>query len=163
MMVKFEESDMTFSFPEEDLYRIEKSELLATLQFKACECMVKKDNDILLLEAKSSSPRQDNSPEKFKVYIGEIGKKFSDSLLLYNAVLLRHKDEKMGGNLHRVDLRKAKYKLYLIISGHKAEWLPPLLNALKKELRTTLKLWQIEDTAIKVINKEKAQEYGIVQ
>lgn len=163
MREEFEESNMSFSFPEEDLYRIEKSKLLATLQFKACECLVKKGNDILLLEAKSSSPRQDNSPENFKTYIGEIGKKFSDSLLLYNAVLLRHKEEKIGENLLRVDLKKAKYKLYLIISGHKPEWLPPLQNALKRELKSTLKLWQIDDTAVKVINKEKAQEYGIVQ
>ena len=163
MREEFEESNMSFSFPEEDLYRIEKSKLLATLQFKACECLVKKGNDILLLEAKSSSPRQDNSPENFKAYIGEIGKKFSDSLLLYNAVLLRHKEEKIGENLLRVDLKKAKYKLYLIISGHKPEWLPPLQNALKRELKSTLKLWQIDDTAVKVINKEKAQEYGIVQ
>ena len=163
MMVEFEESDMTFSFPAEDLYRIEKSGLPAALQFKACECLVKKGSDILLIEAKSSSPKQDNSPEKFRAYIDEIGRKFSDSLLLYNAVLLRHKDEDMGVNLLHVDLKKAKYKLYLIVSGHKSEWLPPLMNALKKELKHTLKLWQIEDTAIKVLDKGRAQKYGIVR
>ena len=163
MMVEFEESNMTFAYPEEDLYRIEKSQLLAALQFKACECLVKKGSDILLLEAKSSSPRQDTSPDKFEEFIGDIGKKFFDSLLLYNAVLLRHKDEDMGVNLLHVDLKKAKYKLYLIVSGHKREWLPPLMDALKRELKLTLKLWQIDDTAVKVINKEIAQKRGLVR
>jgi hypothetical protein len=57
MMTRFEESGMMFSFPEEDIYRIEKSEFLASVQMKACECIVKRDNKILLLEAKRSSPR----------------------------------------------------------------------------------------------------------
>ena len=162
-MVDFEESKMRFSFPEEDLYRIEKSPLLAAVELKACECIVKKDGDIYLVEAKSSSPRQDNSPERFREYIGEITEKFSASILLFNASLLRHREEPMGENLRKEDLKKANYKFFLIISGHKKEWLPPILNALKREMRKTLKIWNIDDVAVKVINAERAQFLGIIQ
>lgn len=163
MMDKFEESGMMFSFPEEDIYRIEKSKFLVSVQMKACECIVKRDNKILLLEAKSSSPRYDKSIERFHQFIDEIKKKFSDSLLFYNVMLLRHPDLEIRGNLQSTDLKEAKYQFVLVFKAHKKEWLPPLLDALKKEMRCILRFWNIEDTAVKVMNKEMCTSCGIVE
>ena len=40
-MAKFEESKMTFEFPDMDFYYVEKSPLLATLEgMSSCECIV---------------------------------------------------------------------------------------------------------------------------
>lgn len=156
MMTRFEESGMMFSFPDEDIYRIEKSEFLASVQMKACECIVKKGNNILLVEAKSSSPHPDKSAEKFHQFIEDIKKKFSDSLLFYNVMVLRQKEQGIGENLQSTDLREAKYQFVLIIKGHKKGWLPPLSDALKKEMRYILRLWNIEDVAVKVMNEEIA-------
>jgi len=96
-MVTFEESNMVFSFPDEDVYRIEKSPLLAEVRLKATECVVSKENAIIL-----------------------------------------------------------------VICGHKIEWLPPLMDALKSRLRHTLKLWNISDAAVKVMNERMALDKKII-
>lgn len=160
-MVTFEESNMVFSFPDENVYRIEKSPLLAEVQLKATECVVSMQNAILFIEAKSSSPKP--QPEgKFDKFIDEITDKFTHSLTFYNATILRHKGENMPVHVKNVDLSEAHYSFILVIYGHKIEWLPPLMDALKSRLRHTLKLWNIPDVAVKVMNERMALDNQII-
>ena len=99
---------MVFSFPDEDVYRIEKSPLLAEVQLKATECVVSRQNAILFIEAKSSSPRP-QPEDKFDKFIDEITDKFTHSLTFYNAAFLRHDGEEMPTHVKNVDLREAHY------------------------------------------------------
>ena len=82
-MVTFEESNMVFSFSDEDVYRIEKSPLLAEVQLKATECVVYRQNAILFIEAKSSSPRP-QPEDKFDKFIDEITDKFTHFLTFFD-------------------------------------------------------------------------------
>lgn len=160
-MVTFEESNMLFSFPDEDVYRIEKSPLLAEVQLKATECVVSRQNAILFIEAKSSSPRP-QPEDKFDKFIDEITDKFTHSLTFYNAEILRHDGEEMPVHVKHVDLSEVHYSFILVIYGHKIEWLPPLMDALKSKLRHTLKLWNIPDIAVKVMNERMALDNRII-
>ena len=160
-MVTFEESNMVFSFPDEDVYRIEKSQLLAEVQLKAAECVVRRQDMILFIEAKASSPRP-QTEHKFDKFIDEITGKFSHSLTFYNATILRHEGESMPVHVKNVDLSEAHYSFVLVIYGHKIEWLPPLMDALKSRLRHTLKLWNIPDVAVKVMNERMAFDCQII-
>lgn len=166
MNVSFEESGMTFSFPEEQLYRIEKDTFVNKAEgFAVCECVVRStDGKLWLIEAKSSSPKPDGlkGEERFRKFIKEITKKFADTLTVYNAVLLRHNADNIPGVL-RKPTAKDCYQLYLIINGHKAEWLPAISNALKSELRGLLYVWHIEDKDVKVINEQIAKSKGLIE
>lgn len=152
---------MVFSFPDEDVYRIEKSPLLAEVQLKATECVVSRQNAVLFIEAKSSSPRP-QPEDKFDKFIDEITDKFTHSLTFYNAAILRHDGAEMPTHVKNVDLREAHYSFILVIYGHKIEWLPPLMDALKSRLRHTLKLWNIPDVAVKVMNERMALDNQII-
>lgn len=160
-MVTFEESNMTFSFPDTDVYRIEKSPLMAEVQLKATECIVNRQNTLLFIEAKSSSPKP-LPADKFDKFIGEITDKFAHSLTFYNAAVLRHGGERMPDKLKDVDLQNARYSFVLVIYGHQTEWLPPLMDALKSSMRHTLKLWNIPDVAVKVMNERMALDNKII-
>lgn len=161
-MAKFEESKMTFEFPDMDFYYVEKSPLLAKLEgISTCECIVNLRGRITLIEAKSSSPSPKNDMD-FHRFIREISQKFNDTLVFYNAVKLRQKDEHLPENLSNIDLSKASYEMFLIVHGHKIEWLPPLMDALKKDLKSVLRLWNISDVSVKVINEQIAKSKGLI-
>lgn len=56
--MEFYESFMKFSFPDEDVFCIEKDPLVTgTDGIKACECVVFINPHVALIEAKSSSPK----------------------------------------------------------------------------------------------------------
>ena len=75
---------MKFSFCDEDVFRIEEDELVKSTEgIKACECVVLINENVALIEAKSSSPRIDNE-EKFQAFISSIREKFSDSLQVFS-------------------------------------------------------------------------------
>lgn len=160
-MTDFVESGMKFSFPEEELYHIEKSQLLGQVGLKTCECVVARDGGILLIEAKSSSPNKDNK-EDFDSFIAEIKEKFAHSLLFYNAVRLRHQDEVQAENLLKLKLEDVDYKFFLIIKGHQENWLPPIMEALKVKMKHLLRLYNVLDTSVKVINENIAQNLGLI-
>ena len=46
--------------------------------------------------------------------------------------------------------------------GHKIEWLPPLMDALKKDLKSVLRLCNISDVYVKVINEQIAKSKGLI-
>jgi hypothetical protein len=51
-------------------------------------------------------------------------------------------------------------KLVLVINGHEIQWLPPIKDALQRELKRQTKIWRLELT---VLNHELADEYGLLR
>jgi hypothetical protein len=59
--------------------------------------------------------------------------------------------------LSHVDVR-----FILVINGHKEEWLPPLQDALRAALRSTVKTWSFSPTSVAVLNDVLARQYGLI-
>lgn len=156
---------MKFHFADEDLYRIEDSELQRRLAgVMACECVARVNGRIALIEAKSSAPRPQNK-ENFETFINDIIQKFVDTLLLFNAVKLKRHGE---GPLDEIGVNIKSFKgdedyvLYLIIHGHEEEWLLHVMEALQLKLNHIFMVWHISPTALKAINQEEAKRIGLI-
>ena len=50
----------------------------------------------------------------------------------------------------------------LMIFGHQTAWLPPVLDQLKKSMKKMLKLWGMNDAAVKVLNEHIALSKGLI-
>lgn len=162
-MVTFVESGMTFSFDEEDLFHIEKSERFnKIIGAKTCECVVLHNGKVALIEAKSSSPQPQNV-DSFQAFVGEITEKFSDSYTYYCAAhQKRQQSDTVPQNLQVMPLALQDYEFYLIIKGHRREWLPPVHDKLKVTMKKALKLWGFDDACVKVVNEQGAISKGLI-
>lgn len=162
-MVTFEESGMTFSFEENDIFYIEKSERFNRIAgAKPCECVVMHDDKVFLIEAKSSTPRPQNK-EQFVTFVGEIAQKFTDSYTYYNSAhQKRQQPDSVSLNLQSTPLARQNYEFCLIINGHPREWLSPVLEQLKIMMKKTLKLWGFDDACVKVVNEQGALSKGLI-
>ena len=159
----FVESGMTFSFDEDDFFYIEKSKHFNEIKgAKPCECVVLHNGNVLLIEAKSSTPRPNNK-ERFEEFVGKIVQKFSDSYTYYCAShQKRHPSDELAPNLQAIPLAAQQFEFYLIINDHKRDWLPPVLDQLKKMMQKNLKLWGFNDACVKVVNEELAFSKGLI-
>lgn len=100
------------------------------------------------------------SDTDFDKYIDEISDKFQDSYQLFLAsVLGRRKSENMGKEVRGFKADSSNIKFVLVIPTHKFDWLVALNDALKKQLRKTISIWNIE---IAVMNEELAREHGLL-
>ena len=160
------ESNMLLPFDDQNAYRIEQANIVQDKKdIKVCEYFALIDGRMLLIEAKSSSPRPDNKI-KFDEFIDEISQKFIDTLLLFNALSIgRHGDDEKSNlptNIQNVSLADVRYAMYLIIHGNEIEWMEPILAALKLKLKHCLKSWNIQDINVYAINHEIAKEKGLI-
>lgn len=92
------------------------------------------------MEAKKSSPRPDNHVD-FSEFINEISEKMINGIsLLFATILRRHgaSEEILPESMLSVDLSQCKVRYILVINGHTREWLPPIQDALRKSLLSTL-------------------------
>lgn len=158
---------MKFSFADDDVFRIENDELVKKCSgHKACECVVLISPRIAFIEAKASSPNRGKSEDRFNEFIADIKKKFSDSLILFTQM----RNGKFGEegrlriplNLRTADVPSNDYLIYLIIHGHRIEWLPGLQDALREALREVIKEWNMRDSNVKAINEEIAKELHLI-
>lgn len=162
-MVIFEESGMTFSFEESDIFYIEKSERFNRIEgAKPCEFVALYNGKVYLIEAKSSTPRPENA-EQFVTYVDEIAQKFNDSYTYYNsAYQKRQLPDEVSQNQQSIPLACQNYEFCLIINGHRREWLLPVLDQLKRTMKKSLKLWGFDDSCVKVVNEQDALGKGLV-
>lgn len=164
--MEFVESFMKFSFSDDDIFRIEEDELVTAAEgIKACECVVLISENVALIEAKSSTPRPDNE-EKFQEFISDIRQKFADSLQLFSDIKSKKKGEeaflRLPVNLQSTQVPTDAYKIYLIIHGHKLDWLSGLTDALRQEMKEVVKAWNLRDSNVKVFNEETALENQLI-
>ena len=162
----FNESNMRFQYDDENIYRIEDADIITKIEgCKACEFIALKDDKILVVEAKSSSP-EPQSKEDFDQYIADITQKFSDTILLYGAIRMgRHGEISLNDipqNVREVDVSHIDYCLYLIVHGNQLDWMQPIQDALKQSLRHLLRLWNIPERNVKAINEKSALDKGLI-
>lgn len=156
------ESSMTFSYEEGQCFYIEKSETYQKMQgVKMAEFLLIKSPNILIIEAKSSSPNPNNDQVKFDDFIQEIYEKLLNAFSLSVAMRLNRHAQTLPVNFQNIDL--TNFRLCLIIKNHKEEWLIPLQDALKKSLYSTVKTWALSPNAVIVINDKIAKEQGLIQ
>ncbi len=164
--MEFYESFMKFCFADDDVFCIEKDPLVTKgMGIKACECIVLLSENVALIEAKSSSPKE-ICGEKFDNFIADIKQKFADSLRLFNDV----KNGKLGEesynrlpvNLRVCNISSNQYLICLIIHGHKLDWLGGLQDAFREAMREVVKQWNIMDSKVKVFNEEMALEKHLI-
>lgn len=166
-MVVINESDMRFGeYSEEDVFYIEKStqyeNKLKPNGVKSCEFILKRDNTLYFIEAKTSCPNQitaESSEEKrnkYNAYIADITDKMRHSLALYaNILLKRHDAAGVPNNLLEMDLSAKRIKLVLVVKNAEKVWLPPLKEKLDKKMKQEAKIWKFSD--FYVINEESAR------
>jgi hypothetical protein len=160
-----EESGMTFSFNENDLFHIEKCATFSAMSqgVKIVEFIVNQSERLVFIEAKKSSPKPDKDNVDFDIFITEIYEKFQNSLLLYIGLMLSRpfSTQSIIPKNHSINqLKHAKIQFYLIINGHKDEWLPPIDEALNLRLKAVKKCFAI--SSIKVLNDKMALNYNLI-
>lgn len=164
--MEFVESFMKFSFSDDDMFRIEEDELVkGTEGIKACECVVLVSENVAFIEAKASAPNPGNSIP-FSEFISDIKQKFAQSLQLFTEMKTKVHGEaaflRLPINLQTETTTSDTYRIYLIVHGHRADWLIGLLDALKDAMREVVKQWNLRDSNIKVFNEEIALENKLI-
>ena len=172
-----EESGMNFGpFDENNVFHIEKSKVYCKIKenVKIVEFILKRNDALLFIEGKSSSPQNlqisvtINKGNEIEVvnypspYILEVYNKFNNALnLLLSTNLKCYNDENNEIN-NFVDLTKFnsyKINFYLIINGHKKEWLRGIQDALQKQLLPQKKIWGVD---VIVMNDEIAKKNNLI-
>ena len=67
------------------------------------------------------------------------------------------------GGMKEVDFATVEHRLILVIHGHQPTWLPPIQDALRKELNSLVKIWNLGPNSVVVINDEMARSRGLIQ
>lgn len=117
--------------------------------------------EILMIEAKSSSPQPSNQ-ENFDDFIEDIYRKFAHSVDTYFSLVLNRlqdKENEMPECFRTADYSISKIRLILVINGHRIAWLPPIRDAIRRKLDRQVKIWRLE---IAVINHLQARELGLL-
>lgn len=164
--MEFYESFMKFSFPDEDVFCIEKDQLVKEVEgIKACECVVLINPRVALIEAKASSPK-DMTGDNFKGFILGIKQKFADSLRLFNEVKNKEHGEvpflRLPLHLRNLRITSNQYLICLIVHGHRIDWLGGLQDAFRDVMRDVINQWEMKDSQVKVYNEEMALENRLI-
>ena len=165
------ESEMTFGpYEENHVFRIEESPQYTTINrngVKCCEFLLKRERNILFVEAKNSCPNHnareasENNSMKYNDYISEITEKMRHSLELYASILLnRQSRDGVSEDMLKTDLSENEFILILVVKTAKKEWLDPYVDVFKEKLRPEMRLWNIK--SFLVINEETARSKGLV-
>ena len=166
-MKTVDESGMRFGpFDKENLFEIEKSELYRRIEngVKVVEFIfTANDGSCYAVEAKSSSPRPGNHID-FKKFISEIEEKFSNTLMiLLSSVAGRHDTEELPHSLMSVDAKHCQCKLFLVIKGHKKEWLHPIQDAMNLAMNRYIRTCGDPRIDVLVINDEIARSRKLIR
>ena len=65
-------------------------------------------------------------------------------------------------NLRNAEVPTKDYLIYLIVHGHRLDWLPGLQDALREALRDVVKGWNLRDSNVKALNEEVAKELHLI-
>lgn len=171
------ESGMDFGpFEETDVCYIEQSNLYQQIKENVhmVEFILKKNDSLIFIEAKSSSPRQlkvsteiirNDKTEEVEYptpYILEICNKLTNALNLFlsaNLKCIEDEDNQILSFVDFTNIENYKMKFYLIINGHEVGWLTAIQDILQKELLAQSKIWKIE---VKVLNDDIARQYQLI-
>lgn len=163
--MNFTESNMQFSFPDDDCFRIEHSPVHLELGegIKICEAIVRINDSIVFIEAKSSFPRP-GSGGKFPLRVSEAYDKFLNSILIYLGLQTQRpytNNQIPAANLRVANSSNLRIKCYYIIHGFQRDWLPPVNDAISVSLSKVKKTLLID--SIMVINDAIARQHRLIQ
>ncbi|QWF70590.1 hypothetical protein KEF85_14870 [Methylomonas paludis] len=118
-----------------------------------------KDNhiNIAIIEAKTSIPPYDE--------IDAIKQKFRNSLALFAAYYLkRHNNSstQLPQKFHSVDFASIQFKLVLAVQRPDQKLMPGFRDLFKKELKPIVKIWNITDLALQVMDTEDLRKHGLI-
>lgn len=166
------ESGMTFGpFLSDQCFHIEASRTYTSLgkgikiaEFLLLRPLPKKGPMLLVVEAKSSSPRPKNS-KAFDDFIAELREKLVNGFSLGWASCLGRHDaavKELPASFKSLDLGTLRVRFVVVINGHREEWLPPLQDALAQALKCTIKTWGFSPPAVIVLNEQLAKKRGLI-
>ena len=165
MSITIEEAGLRFgSYNAERLFHAERSGIYKSLGggIRSVEFVLLSDSaEILLVEAKSSSPKPGNQ-EDFDAFILNIYEKFTHSIDMFFSVILKRledRENEVPECFKSTDYSEAKIKLILVIDGHEEPWLHPIRDALIRELSRQIKTWRLQ---VAVLNHAMAGKYGLL-
>jgi hypothetical protein len=164
-MITITESGMMFGpFDPDRVFRIEESAFLRGKQLKVCEFVwLTPQDNLLLIEAKSSVPNPRKSPQEYDEFFVKVFEKLDNSLQILAAGLLDRHNELT----QEIDSLTAinplgperRIMLYLVIPGIPDEYLPPFSDKLASVLRRQSQIWRAE---VEVINERFARRVGLL-
>lgn len=164
-MLQITESGMVFgNYRPEQVFKIENSHMhdQAGMGIKSVEFVLLRGTDkILFVEAKSSSPRETTSWERYQEFLNEVKEKFIHSFNMLCAWYLGRLDDagEVGADLGAVSCDKVNFIFVLVIRGHKESWLQPLQEELNQKLRYHNSIWK---SRVIVMNDMIAQKYHLI-
>lgn len=165
-MIPIIESGMNFGpFNGDIAFYIEKSHLYQNIGegVQIAEFILKKDKNLIFVEAKSSSPKslkkEDGSPSEFIIEISDKLRNTFELFISANLKIASDSKNEASGLINIADIKDYNITYSLVINGHNKEWLPNIQNALDKNLKAHSKIWNIE---IKVMNHETARQYKLI-
>lgn len=160
-MINIEESGIEFGpFSKDDFFAIEEALQQKKLSSKgvcSVEFVVKNNNSLIFLEAKTSIPRDSDN------FFTEITEKFEHSLIVFvNALLKRNNlQNDLPANFTVNDSSLQSIKLLLVIKSVPSDYLQQLTDKLRKSLKSVSVLWSIEPQNIQLINEERAIKHRL--
>ena len=160
--IYFNESGMRFGpYHKDQVFDIEHSRLYASISHadvKTVEFVFLRNDSSLtfeVVEAKSSAPKETDE------FTREIREKFVNTITLcWATVLKRHPrfHEELPLRIREMNLPQVRVRLILVIKNHQWDWLPPVQDALRKAMRSTMKTWGFLHDDVLVFNEEMARQ-----
>ena len=148
-MISINESGVIFGyFLSDDCYKIEHSEGHKSLGdgFKMVEFTYLREQDLFVLEAKSSIPKAESQPD-YDNFWDEIFEKFENALPLQMMGCLKQNsivEQELPSNHKLIDWQKATIQLRLIIPKVPNQHLPQITDKFRQRLHKIKKLWNIK-------------------
>ena len=150
-------------YPEDRVFPIEDTNInqvigegLSTVEF----IYAVSDAKIVFVEAKASTPQESTDSDRFEEFIDEIGKKFEHSFQILISTCLGRQPVQLPEAMQRIDFSKAAFKFIFVIHGHQPDWLPPIMQAMKKRMSVYKKIWKCD---VVVWNDELAKQAGYIK
>ena len=126
---------------------------------KDVDFIIKRDNKLLFVEAKTSSPIE------LENYINEIVIKFIDSLFIFTGIILNRNNTQSSiitNEMNKISHLKGSMQLVLIIKNAEKPHLVPIRHLLQNKLQKTIKMYSLETTII-VMNEAQSRRKNFIQ
>jgi len=141
---------------EDDIFYKKMSSKFGT---KDVDFIIKRENKLLFIEAKTSSPKE------LEHYIYEIVIKYIDSLFIFTGIILNRKNTQSSiitPEMNKISHLKGSIQLVLIIKNIEKRHLIPIRDLLQNKLRKIIRMYSLESSVI-VMNEAQSKNKNFIQ